>query len=130
MEKENETHDAEPGVTADAFLGIDEIPVSLTYGFAPGPITFFCKLALNSEDLEARQKFYAQATPDQSKGRHAYNVGFLSRVVKRVDGLPGYEKVDGGIKEYFWNPSEMSKKIAADAVDMYNKAVQPDEFFR
>lgn len=142
---EHATKPAIPAVKPDAFFAMDRIPVRLTYGFTDPPtvITFFCKLALTSEDEQARQAFYAQPEGDRVAGQHAYYVDLLCRVTtKRPDGLPGFEEfyqsregltlevLRGALREYLSEPSEMKVKVVADAIEQYNRLSQPAEFFR
>ncbi len=120
-----------------AFAAIGSYPVRLTYIFTDPPtsILLTCKMLLNADDINARQAFYALPQGDMEAGQFDYEVDLLSRIVTRVDGLPGFEDPATGtlgeaLKEYFRPGGEMLKKIATDAIQMYNKMTQPQEFFR
>lgn len=134
------------------FFDMDRIPVQLTYLFTTPAtvITFFCKMALADDDRDARQKFYSQSEAEQAAGLHAYYVDLLSRITAaKPDGLPGFDafltegitKTDpptpitlaltkARLGEFLSEPSDMKKKVVADAIELYNRVAQPVEFFR
>lgn len=148
--KEAKDNGNTPGAARAAFVGITTAIVRLTYKFTETPtvIVFNCKMALDQDDKEARQAFYALPDGDQAAGQHRYYVDFLSRIVtRRPEGLPGFDEllpgsgpgtaagvtmadVSNAIKAYFETGEPILKKIAADAVDQYNRITQPEEFFR
>lgn len=146
MEQAKEAKENTNGAARAAFVGITTAIVRLTYKFTETPtvIVFNCKMALDQDDKEARQAFYALPDGDQATGQHRYYVDFLSRIVtRRPEGLPGFDELlpelDGGVKRsdianavkaYFETGEPILKKIAADAVDQYNRITQPEEFFR
>ena len=129
-----------------AFMSISTFPVVLTYNFTDPAtvIRFKCKMALDSDDKEARQAFYMQPDGDIAAGQHAYYVDMLSRIiVARPEGLPGFDDLLSGdpgsvkrsqiaeaIRTYFRTGEPILQKVAADAIEMYNKISQPVEFFR
>jgi hypothetical protein len=144
--KEAKENSITPGAARAAFVSLANVPVKLTYRFdgMPAVIEFKCKMALDQDDKEARQAFYAKPDGDQAAGLHRYYVDFLSRIVtSRPNGLPGFDELlpaDAGavkksdianaIKAYFETGEPILKKIAEDAVEMYNRISAPAEFFR
>lgn len=131
------------------FFSLDKIPVSLTYLFTDPPtqITFFCKIALSADDEKARQAFYSQPSGEQEKGLHAYYVDLLARVTAAApEGLPGFDEVRGGravepgtdnldairdaLRAFLAEPTDLKRKVVADAIELYNRIAQPVEFFR
>lgn len=129
------------------FMSLTEIEVSATYGFTEPKtkIVLFCKLALEIDDLSARQAFYTKPEADRAAGQHAYNVDLLSRVmVRKPEGLPGFDdymenhftepefgtKYQVAFVQYLSPATPMMIKIVGDLVDRYNAIIQPDEFFR
>lgn len=143
MENKDEKDNAAKTPAAKPFdlLAVNEIIVTLTYVFTD-PITslrFFCKLAMNADEIEARQTFYKQPDGDQAAGQHAYNVDMLSRIQTRppeIPGFPEYVKDRGfddwrnGFIAFLAEPTPMAVKIASEAFEMYNRIAQPSEFFR
>lgn len=127
-----------------AFVSIGSYPVGLTYSFTnpPTSILFTCKMIMTADDVAARQAFYAKPTGDQEAGEFEYLVDMLCRITEKVDGLPGFEMIvtaaDGEkllpfseqLKAYFSSGQPILRKIAKDAVEMYNRISQPEEFFR
>lgn len=129
--------------TKKALTEIGRVVVSLTYHLTGEPlaIVFHCKLALDADDKAARQAFYAQPDGDVEAGAFAYHVDMLARIVQAVDGLPGFgdvldrnvsapNPIADAIREYFGTAEPILQKIAADAVELYNRNTQPAEFFR
>lgn len=131
------------------FFNLERIPVTLTYQFTEPAtvITFFCKLALAADDIDARQKFYAQPLGDQEKGKHAYNVDLLCRITAAMpEGLPGFNEqflkrenppspitlkfIIDELRAFLSEPTPMKIKVADDAIDRYNRIAMPAEFFR
>lgn len=130
-----------------AFVGIGSYPVRLTYLFTEPKtsILFKCKMLLEADDVAARQAYYALPEGDMPAAQFAYEVDMLCRIVTDVEGLPGFEfdgqreSVDGdkrrpqtladALKEYFETGEPLLRKIASEAVTMYNKVTQPQEFF-
>lgn len=121
--------------------------VELTYSHLPTPIAIKlkCKIALDEDDKAARQAFYSQADGDIEKGKFAYHVDMLSRIVmEKPEGLPGFDDLMPDVREegreyptlaaaiidYFSTGEPILRKIAGDALDRYNSVSQPDEFFR
>ncbi len=120
---------------ADFLAGLQNLQVELTYEFGPA-IIFPCKVAMNSDDIEARQAFYKQPEGDQETGRFNYHVDMLARiVVDGPEGLPGFPvtgltDLPAAIREYFGSGEDILRKIANDAIERYNVLTQPKEFFR
>jgi hypothetical protein len=123
------------------FFDMDRIPVTLTYMFTDPPteITFYCKMALAADDLDARQKFYAQTDDQQKAGEHAYYVDLLARITAAPpEGLPGFDDFMPGsdaaerVANFFsiGAQSPMKRKVVADVVEHYTRITQPIEFFR
>lgn len=125
---------------ADPFLSLTKIPVVLTYHATTPPtvIEFPCKLALNDDDVAARQAFYAQPDGDRKAGLYAYQCDFLCRVLNGSPKLPGFEdfqpnetspvkRLAAYLKE---NKTQMLEIVVDDAIEMYNRICRPAEFFR
>lgn len=140
--KENETNTTAPGKKAAPvfnFMTATDIRVPITYLFfePAATVEFFCRLLLNDEEIELRQKHFALDPAAKKAAEKAYNVAILSKVATRPPtGLPGFEyDPDGGISletaiaDYFADPSPMFGKLAADAVNYYTTISQPAEFF-
>jgi hypothetical protein len=135
-----------PDATAerDAFLSPAEFDVTLTYEWTKDPIVFPCRQMLNTEEKEARLKFYAQPDEDQEAGKHSYHVEMLASILSgRPRGLPGYdailestlgdepkERLRDALRIYLKDPRPRAIQIAADAIERYARMSQPKEFFR
>jgi hypothetical protein len=138
----------DPFLTIDAFLALKDVQVELTYPFLAEKIVIPCKLILDEDQLQARQKFYALPAGEQKAGEHNYHVEMLAAMISGVpSGLPGFvelfvelfgkpenkpnaDELAGAVRTYFQSETELSKKIVADAVDRYAHLTSPLEFFR
>jgi hypothetical protein len=132
-----EKTNADPILTIDAFLALKDVQVELTYPFLAEKIVIPCKLILDEDQLQARQKFYALPAGEQKAGEHNYHVEMLAAMISGVpSGLPGFVELTedfelaDAVRTYFQKETELSKKIVADVVDRYAHLTSPLEFFR
>lgn len=148
---ENETDEATPqpanngrGYLAaiDEFLQTSDLIVEITYPFKPevGTIKFPVGLLMNDDAIAARQNFYTLPDEDKAKVRHKYHVDLLCLILTGTpEGLPHFADLAAEnpsaspadvLKSYLMRGGPLAEKLAAEAIDKYNRLTTPLEFFR
>ena len=112
-----------------------EYPFLADQGF--DPVKWFLRPALEKDEKDARQTFFALTEKEREAKQFEYNVKFLAALsTKPPEGLPAFDHSDGSladsITQYLVAAGDdpIVVKIAEDAQTEYFRRTQPKAFFR
>ncbi len=111
------------------------VPITVTYArIGLAPMTFHMRLYLSKEEGSLRQARFALTDAEKEEKESGYNLTLLASLSTRApEGVPGFVStgdVAKDIRDFFGDGNPAKDKIVADAMGLYFRATQPEEFFR